>query len=66
MTASLALRDTSGTRVSPATRERVRRAAVDLNYVPSLAARSLGRGKTYSLGFICGDICTLSCWLWLW
>jgi LacI family transcriptional regulator len=39
-------------RVSPATRERVRRAAAELGYRPNIVARSLVTGKTRTLGFV--------------
>jgi LacI family transcriptional regulator len=42
--------------ISARTREKVLAAARDLNYLPSFAARSLAKGKTFSLGLICGDI----------
>jgi LacI family transcriptional regulator len=45
-------------RVSERTRQRVREVANRLNYRPSFSARSLVRGKTFSLGLICGDIHT--------
>jgi DNA-binding LacI/PurR family transcriptional regulator len=43
-------------RISAQTQERVRTLANEMNYIPSFAARSLVRGKTNSIGFICGDI----------
>ena len=48
----------SGLRISAKTRERIFRTARELNYRPSYAARALARGKTNSLGLICGDIHT--------
>lgn len=48
--ASAALNDRPG--VSPETRERVRGAAADLNYVPSMRGRSLSSKRAFSIGFI--------------
>ncbi len=45
-------------RVSERTRKKVLEVAGHLNYRPSLSARSLVRGRTFSLGLICGDIHT--------
>lgn len=42
--------------ISAKTREKVLTAAKDLNYRPSFVARSLAKGKTFSIGMICGDI----------
>jgi LacI family transcriptional regulator, sucrose operon repressor len=42
----------SGIRVSQETRQRIFRVAEELNYRPSFSARSLARGKTFSLGFL--------------
>ncbi len=42
----------SGIRVSSETRRRIFRIAEELNYRPSFSARSLARGKTFSLGFL--------------
>lgn len=42
--------------VSPATRERVLRAAAELNYRPNALARALSAGKTLSVGLIVPDI----------
>src|SRR5437870_4999973 len=39
-------------RVSAATRERVRHAAVELGYRPNIVARSLVTGRTRTLGFV--------------
>ncbi len=45
-------------RVSERTRQKVLQAAKELNYVPSLTARALVKGKTNTLGLILGDIHT--------
>jgi LacI family transcriptional regulator len=52
------LNATEGRRLSfpPETCRRVRQAADELGYRPSFLARSLAKGKTFSLGFVCGDI----------
>jgi DNA-binding LacI/PurR family transcriptional regulator len=42
------------TRVAEATRERVRKLARELNYIPNQAARSLSGGKTHTIGFFGG------------
>jgi len=42
--------------VSPATRERVLKAAAELNYRPNALARALSAGKTLSVGLIVPDI----------
>lgn len=42
--------------VSPATRERVLKAAAELNYQPNALARALSFGKTSSIGLIVPDI----------
>jgi LacI family transcriptional regulator len=57
MTVSLVLNNRkSGLRISDRTRERILATAQELNYIPSFSARSLARGKTFSIGFLCGDI----------
>jgi len=45
-------RKQSGIRVSQDTRRRILRIAEELNYRPSFSARSLARGRTFSLGFV--------------
>ncbi|MFA5865819.1 MAG: LacI family DNA-binding transcriptional regulator [Phycisphaerae bacterium] len=42
--------------IADETQKKIHKAAMDLGYRPSFSARSLARGKTLSLGFICGDI----------
>ena len=42
--------------VAPATRERVLRAATELNYRPNALARALSNGRTASVGLIVPDI----------
>lgn len=53
-TVSLALR--SDPRIRPETRERVRRAAAKLNYLPNHLARSLQGGRTKVLGVLLTDM----------
>ncbi len=48
----------SAARISDATKDRVLDAVKELNYQPSFLARSLARGKTNTIGLICGDIHT--------
>lgn len=42
--------------VSPATREKVLRAAAELNYQPNALARALSQGRTASIGLLVPDI----------
>lgn len=49
-TVSKVLNDRPG--VSPQTRERVLQAAQELNYSPSVAARSLATARTYNVGYV--------------
>lgn len=51
-TVSLILNNTPGLKFAEATRARVLRAAAELGYVPSAAARSLARGEARALGLI--------------
>ena len=44
--------------IADKTREKIQKVALEMGYRPSFLARSLARGKTFSLGFICGDINT--------
>jgi LacI family transcriptional regulator len=53
-TVSRALSDPD--KVSPATRERIQKAARELDYVPNRAARSLAVGRTGMIGLIVPDI----------
>jgi DNA-binding LacI/PurR family transcriptional regulator len=54
MTVSDAL---SGARnVAPATRERVKQIARDLNYIPNTAAQALATGRTRLIAVMCGNI----------
>jgi len=56
-TVSTVLNDSrSNIRVSEGTRTKVLAAAKELNYRPSFSARSLAKGRTFSIGMICGDI----------
>ena len=54
MTVSDALNGTR--RVAPATRERVRRIAKELNYIPNSAARALATGRTGIIAVLSGPI----------
>ncbi|MCU1441907.1 MAG: Transcriptional regulator [Cryobacterium sp.] len=55
-TASLVLNDVSGTRLSAEAVKRVHQAALELNYRPNPAARSLRVGKTRTIGFISDEV----------
>ena len=52
MTVSDALNDTRS--VAPATRERIKRIAQEMNYVPNLAARALATGRTRTIAILSG------------
>src|SRR5688500_18945792 len=54
MTVSDALHGTR--RVAPATRERVRQIAKELNYMPNFTARALATGKTKTIAVLSGTI----------
>lgn len=43
-------------KIAPATIERVRRAARDLNYIPNAAARSLRRGKSHLIALLMAEL----------
>lgn len=51
-------RKPKGLRVAKQTRDRIMKIARNLDYRPSLMARSLVQGKTMTLGLVCGDIHT--------
>jgi len=51
-TASMVLRTEPNPRISKATRERVQKAAEELNYCPNFAARSLRSHKTFVIGMV--------------
>lgn len=51
-TVSLVLNDAPGASIAAATRQRVLRAAAELNYYPDAAARSLVRRQTRTLGLV--------------
>ncbi len=53
---SLVLNNREGSRLSDEARERIRRAARELDYRPNPAARSLRMGKTRAVGFISDDV----------
>lgn len=54
-TVSFVLNDVPGVKISEETRQRVLRAARQLNYYPTAAARSLASGKTHRVGLILGE-----------
>ncbi len=43
-------------RVSPATGERISSLAQEMGYIPSLAAKTLGKNQTYTIGIITPDV----------
>ena len=43
-------------KIAPATIERVRQAARDLNYIPNAAARSLRRGKSHLIALLMAEL----------
>lgn len=53
-TVSMALNDNP--RISAATKEKIRRLAEELNYVPNASARSLASAKTHTIGLIISDM----------
>lgn len=55
-TVSLVLSGRDNVRISESTRERVRRAAAELDFQPNIVARSLISGKTQVLGLVVSDI----------
>jgi DNA-binding LacI/PurR family transcriptional regulator len=55
-TVSLVLGGNPRARVAQATRERVLRAARDLGYRPNIVARSLVRGRSYTLGVVVPEL----------
>ena len=48
--------------VSAATRERVRRTAQELDYVPNAGARALSQSRTWSIGVLCQDASQMGLW----
>jgi DNA-binding LacI/PurR family transcriptional regulator len=54
-TVSFVLNDVPGVKISEETRQRVIKAARQLNYYPTAAARSLASGKTRRIGLILGE-----------
>lgn len=54
-TVSFVLNEVPGVKISEETRQRVLRAARDLNYYPAAAARTLASGKTQRIGLILGE-----------
>jgi len=46
----------SGYTISKQTRQKVLQAVEEMDYRPSFSARSLSRGKTFSIGFECGGL----------
>lgn len=57
-TASLVLNRRPGTRITPATAQRVRDAAQELGYFPDPTARSLRTGKSLTIGFVSDEVAT--------
>ncbi len=56
-TVSLVLNQKKSTvKISKTTREKVLQAVAEMNYRPSFSARTLASGKTFSIGFQCGNI----------
>lgn len=51
--------------VSAATRERVRRTAQELDYVPNAGARALSQSRTWSIGVLCQDTSQMGLWHYL-
>jgi LacI family transcriptional regulator len=51
-TVSLVLNNVAGVRISEATRERVHRAAQQLNYHPDITGRKLVSGKSFTIGLV--------------
>ncbi|MBO4927213.1 MAG: LacI family DNA-binding transcriptional regulator [Clostridiales bacterium] len=51
--------------VSAATRERVRRIAQELDYVPNAGARALSQSRTWSIGVLCQDASQMGLWHYL-
>ena len=51
--------------VSAATRERVRRIAQELDYVPNAGARALSQSRTWSIGVLCQDTSQMGLWHYL-
>jgi LacI family transcriptional regulator len=54
-TVSFVLNNVPGVKISEETRQRVLKAARELNYYPTAAARSLASGKTHRIGLILGE-----------
>jgi DNA-binding LacI/PurR family transcriptional regulator len=54
-TVSFVLNDVPGVKISEETRRRVLKAARQLNYYPTAAARSLASGKTRRIGLVLGE-----------
>jgi DNA-binding LacI/PurR family transcriptional regulator len=54
-TVSFVLNDVPGIKISEETRQRVLRAARELDYYPTAAARSLASGKTHRIGLVLGE-----------
>lgn len=51
--------------VSAATRERVRKTAQELDYVPNAGARALSQSRTWSIGVLCQDASQMGLWHYL-
>ena len=55
-TVSVVLNEVPGRAISQSTRERIKAAAKELNYQPSLLARSLRNRRTLSIGVLVPDL----------
>ena len=55
-TVSVVLNDVPGRSISQATRDRIKAAAIEFDYQPSLLARSLRNQKTLSIGILVPDL----------
>src|ERR1035438_4367465 len=55
-TVSVVLNDVPGRAIPQATRDRIKAAAKELNYQPSLLARSLRNRRTLSIGILVPDL----------
>lgn len=55
-TVSMVLNDRPGSRIPQETKDRVRRAALELGYAPNAAARSLRTGHSHAIGFVSDEV----------
>src|SRR5262245_47036129 len=54
-TVSFVLNGVENSSISPETRQRVLKAAKELNYVPDMAARALARGRSNNIALVLGQ-----------